>query len=313
MQHVVMILHIMSIAATVVFVFLACVNPVIRGNRAFRSFMCVVLFLSVHNALNAAVYYNMHFSLGILPNTFVIGSLVAGNLMALLYCAGRLFRQILVYSVPGQILYRGNTLLALLYGFFALVFPVLPLMGVDLDSLTVIFWYDTVITVQFFHLLFFGCLLTVLLYIPAVRKQNDEHLLLNTILNMVRIPVTVFLPGLTLQIIASVATFSMITSFLDVISLISLPVFLSMLVSLSMAAMLSYHEPVGKNWARMESFGLTKRELEVVQEMIRGYSYNDIANNLYISIQTVKSHLNSVYRKTGTKNKVALYNLLIDS
>lgn len=47
--------------------------------------------------------------------------------------------------------------------------------------------------------------------------------------------------------------------------------------------------------------------------MIQGYSYSDIARNLFISVQTVKSHLNSVYRKTGTKNKVALYNLLIDS
>lgn len=265
MQHVVMILHIMSIAATVVFVFLAFVNPVIRRNRAFRSFMYVVIFLSVHNVLNAAVYYNMQFSLGSLPNSFVIGSLVGVNLMALLYCAGRLFRQILVCSVPGRNLYRGNALLVVLYGGFFLVFPALPtIMSVDLASSTILFWYDTVITVQFYHLLFFGCLLTVSLYIPAVRTQDAEHALVNMVFKKIRIPVAVFLPGLTLQIIASVATFSMITSLLDVVSLISLPLFLGMLVSLSMTAMLSYHEPAGKNWKKLESYGLTKRELEVV-------------------------------------------------
>jgi DNA-binding NarL/FixJ family response regulator len=46
-------------------------------------------------------------------------------------------------------------------------------------------------------------------------------------------------------------------------------------------------------------FGLTLRESEVAALLARGLSNREIAEALYISEHTVKSHLKSVFRKTG--------------
>jgi DNA-binding NarL/FixJ family response regulator len=42
---------------------------------------------------------------------------------------------------------------------------------------------------------------------------------------------------------------------------------------------------------------LTPREREVLRLIARGYTYRDIARELYISVKTVESHVSSVLRK----------------
>ena len=48
---------------------------------------------------------------------------------------------------------------------------------------------------------------------------------------------------------------------------------------------------------------LTPREAEVLQELALGSSYADIAGVLYITENTVKTHLGSVYRKLGVTRR----------
>ncbi|WP_242985455.1 response regulator transcription factor [Vallitalea okinawensis] len=55
---------------------------------------------------------------------------------------------------------------------------------------------------------------------------------------------------------------------------------------------------------------ITKREREVVLLLINGYSYNDIADGLTISISTVKTHVRNIYRKLSINNKIELINLI---
>lgn len=51
---------------------------------------------------------------------------------------------------------------------------------------------------------------------------------------------------------------------------------------------------------------LTKRELEVMQLIANGLSNEEIAENLHISLATVKGHRSSVLAKTGSKNTASL-------
>jgi len=51
------------------------------------------------------------------------------------------------------------------------------------------------------------------------------------------------------------------------------------------------------------TYNLTKRESEVLELVISGYSNEKIANVSYISISTVKKHINKVFTKTGTKSR----------
>ncbi|HET8841916.1 MAG TPA: response regulator transcription factor, partial [Ktedonobacteraceae bacterium] len=48
---------------------------------------------------------------------------------------------------------------------------------------------------------------------------------------------------------------------------------------------------------------LSLREQEVLYEIIEGYSNQEIARHLVISLSTVKSHINSIYRKLQTKSR----------
>jgi DNA-binding NarL/FixJ family response regulator len=48
----------------------------------------------------------------------------------------------------------------------------------------------------------------------------------------------------------------------------------------------------------------TKRELEVLQAIAQGLSYQETANALFISLDTVRTHLRKVYQKLYAKNKI---------
>lgn len=47
---------------------------------------------------------------------------------------------------------------------------------------------------------------------------------------------------------------------------------------------------------------LTEQELKIIKLYAQGYSRNDVANNLYISLRTLANHLNTIYEKLGVKN-----------
>lgn len=59
-----------------------------------------------------------------------------------------------------------------------------------------------------------------------------------------------------------------------------------------------------------EKFGVTAREKEVVNMLIKGYSYNKISEELVISLPTTKSHVYNIYKKVGVKSKIELLNLI---
>lgn len=53
-------------------------------------------------------------------------------------------------------------------------------------------------------------------------------------------------------------------------------------------------------------YGLTAREVEIVEAITAGDSNRDIASRLNISLQTVKHHLTNIFDKTGTSTRLEL-------
>ena len=51
---------------------------------------------------------------------------------------------------------------------------------------------------------------------------------------------------------------------------------------------------------------LTEKEREVLEQIAAGYSNKEIAARLFVSVSTVKSHINSIYRKLGVTNRRAV-------
>ena len=58
---------------------------------------------------------------------------------------------------------------------------------------------------------------------------------------------------------------------------------------------------------------LTQRELEVIKKLAEGKSYQEIADELFVSIDTVRQHTKSIYSKTGFHSNVQLISACIMS
>lgn len=79
-------------------------------------------------------------------------------------------------------------------------------------------------------------------------------------------------------------------------------------LSLTISGQLSVADLLGAEYAGI----LSKRELEIGRLALLGYSTREIAAELYLSENTIKTHLRSVYRKTETSNRNDLYRRLVE-
>jgi len=57
-------------------------------------------------------------------------------------------------------------------------------------------------------------------------------------------------------------------------------------------------------------FQLSRRELDITHHLVRGLSDNEIGERLYISQQTVHTHIKNIYRKLGVKSRIELYRIV---
>lgn len=58
----------------------------------------------------------------------------------------------------------------------------------------------------------------------------------------------------------------------------------------------------------LESCGITKREPEIVEQICSGKTNQQIADTLFISLQTVKDHTHRIYGKIGIRSRIQLVN-----
>ncbi len=60
-----------------------------------------------------------------------------------------------------------------------------------------------------------------------------------------------------------------------------------------------------------ESYELSKREVEVVLEVVSGLTNSEVADKLFVSVNTVKFHLKNVFVKTNVNSRKGLYDLVL--
>ena len=59
-----------------------------------------------------------------------------------------------------------------------------------------------------------------------------------------------------------------------------------------------------ENKSEKEDIKLTDREVEVLEQLSKGLSYNAIADNLILSVGTVRKHIENIYKKLQVHNKL---------
>lgn len=62
-------------------------------------------------------------------------------------------------------------------------------------------------------------------------------------------------------------------------------------------------DPFEINEAELKKLNLTTREYEVLQLLVKGHTNADIAQQLFLSISTVKTHVSNLYLKMDVKNR----------
>ena len=79
-----------------------------------------------------------------------------------------------------------------------------------------------------------------------------------------------------------------------------------LLLSLAQTARVPLGHVESASTSRFTGVGLTPREHEILDHVIAGRTYSEIARALVISEKTVSSHISNLLRKTGTANRVDL-------
>jgi len=70
-------------------------------------------------------------------------------------------------------------------------------------------------------------------------------------------------------------------------------------------------KPIGKILEKMNNiYSFSKREKEIIEEIYNGLSNDQIAEKLYVSIHTVKTHIENVYKKMGINKRASLINII---
>jgi len=62
-------------------------------------------------------------------------------------------------------------------------------------------------------------------------------------------------------------------------------------------------QPISKE-QKVEDFGLTQREIELLTQLKNGLTNEEIGSNLHISYHTVRKHIENIYRKLQVRNKL---------
>jgi DNA-binding CsgD family transcriptional regulator len=55
---------------------------------------------------------------------------------------------------------------------------------------------------------------------------------------------------------------------------------------------------------------ITRREKEIIELILKGLTNQEIADSLFITLQTVKDHTHNIFLKTGVRNRVELINII---
>jgi len=74
--------------------------------------------------------------------------------------------------------------------------------------------------------------------------------------------------------------------------------------SIARKVIASFHAPEIKQ----SGYNLTSRESEILELLSKGYRYKEIANKLFISLETVRSHIHHIYEKLQVSSRIDALN-----
>ncbi|GEP49396.1 DNA-binding response regulator [Flavobacterium noncentrifugens] len=78
----------------------------------------------------------------------------------------------------------------------------------------------------------------------------------------------------------------------------------TMTPSIALKTLKLFRNPVEFDSVKNDDIKLTTREIEVLEQLSKGLKYNFIADNLFLSVGTVRKHIENIYAKLQVHNKL---------
>ena len=79
----------------------------------------------------------------------------------------------------------------------------------------------------------------------------------------------------------------------------------TMTPSIALKTLKLFRNPIEfENVTNAEDIKLTTREIEVLEQLSKGLKYNNIAENLILSVGTIRKHIENIYTKLQVHNKI---------
>lgn len=79
----------------------------------------------------------------------------------------------------------------------------------------------------------------------------------------------------------------------------------TMTPSIALKTLKLFRNPiVFEDASNKEEYNLTAREIEVLEQLSKGLKYNAIAENLFLSVGTIRKHIENIYTKLQVHNKL---------
>ncbi len=123
-----------------------------------------------------------------------------------------------------------------------------------------------------------------------------------------------FLIGLVILIIICVLTFNVVyfSNYygiveIDYINSLLLVPFILLIFSFGMFIEQNKQKEKSK---KIDTFNLTAKEKEVTLMILDKKKNQEIANEMFVELSTIKTHINKIYKKIGVKNRKELFDSL---
>lgn len=78
----------------------------------------------------------------------------------------------------------------------------------------------------------------------------------------------------------------------------------TMTPSIALKTLKLFRNPIAFDSVKNEDIKLTTRETEVLEQLSKGLKYDFIADNLFLSVGTVRKHIENIYTKLQVHNKL---------
>ncbi len=274
----------------------------------------IALFINHSNKKKALTFFiGLNISLFIIQNGIVLNLysdriaeksgfiLIAANIFDILGTAfSSLFGLFLAYYLLGKAVSGIKIII-----FFAV--PVFQLTGITVGQFVSLPILETLIRISIFAVIAYEVLFVLLNYKQISNYELKKAIRIFSIITLIFLPILI-LEGFR-EDIKWLSDFSILKS-------LALPSFLLAVNICSLVFSVTYFNSpafIENNKLTgffIQKYGITEKESEVIELLVAGNTYKQVAEKLFIANKTVDNHVQNIYKKLEVTSKIQLANLV---